>query len=309
VKGTASKTSPDGKNASTPVADAVQPAFHREVALLEPDSFQEEMARTGLQEVEVAGRMLRTGSRVRLWPRPGGDLLDGALAGRAAIIEGIDEDDSGAAHVAVIIDSDPGRDLGGARHPAHRFFFAPSELEPLDPEAGARPQRRVLVAGIGNIFLGDDGFGVAVAQRLLQRRLPEGVDAVDFGIRGMDLAYALGQDYQAAILVDALPGGGQPGVLVVMEAEQDDAEAAALEGHRMDPLAVLRLARRLGPLPGQVLIVGCKPGQISEEWSPETSMTLSKSVAAAVEQAADLVEKLAAQLVADPEAVGASNQA
>src|SRR6185369_263070 len=89
------------------------------------------------QEVMVAGRLLRPGSKVRLQPRPGGDILDGALAGRVAEIEGIDEDDTGAVHVAVILDDDPGRDLGATRHPAHRFFFAPSELEPFETDADA----------------------------------------------------------------------------------------------------------------------------------------------------------------------------
>jgi hydrogenase maturation protease len=263
---------------------------------LEPDLFLEQMARVGLQEVEVPGGTLRPGSRVRLKPRPGGDLLDCALSGRSAIVEGIDEDDAGAAHVAVIMEDDPGRDLGAARHPAHRFFFDPGELELLGQNLREAPQRRVLVAGIGNIFLGDDGFGVAVAQRLLGRQLPAGVDVIDFGIRGRDLAYALGQAYHAAILVDCVPGDGLPGSLVVLEAEQDDEEATALDGHRMDPLAVLRLARNLGPLPGQILIVGCKPEAVGADWDLETTMSLSGPVASAVEKAADLVERLAVQL-------------
>jgi hydrogenase maturation protease len=265
---------------------------------LEADLFLQEMSRGGLQEVEVAGRILRPGSRVRLNPRPGGDLLDSALAGRVAIIEGIDEDDAGVAHVAVIMEDDPGRGLGPVRHPAHRFFFAPGELEPLEPCTTATPQRRVLVAGIGNLFLGDDGFGVCVAQRLMNRALPAGVEVIDFGIRGMDLAYALGQAYHAAILVDAVPGSGHPGTLVVMEAEPDNQQESALDGHRMDPLSVLRLARRLGPLPERVLVVGCHPEEISEEWTFESAMRLSTPVAAAVEAAADLVEKLAAHLMA-----------
>ena len=295
------KKSAPGKKASPSAAEQRHPVQLREVALvLDPDLFLEEMARVGLQEIQVAGRTLRPGSRVRLKPRPGGDLLDSALAGRTAVIEAIDEDATGAAHVAVMVDDDPGRALSGSRHPAHRFFFAPGELEPLEESLQDNARRRVLVAGIGNVFLGDDGFGVAVAQRLLGRPLPEGIDIFDFGIRGMDLAYALGQAYAAAILVDTVPGSGRPGELVVMEASPDDQVPGSLDGHRMDPLAVLRLARRLGPLPDQVLFVGCKPEQFSEQWSPETVMCLSLPVAAAVGKAADLVEDLARKLVAGP---------
>ena len=284
-----------------PAPEELRLSLAEEVAqALEPDRFLEEMSRVGPQEVEVAGRILRPGSRVRLRPRPGGDLLDKALAGLAATIEAIDEDDCGSAHVAVIMEDDPGRGLGKTRHPAHRFFFAPGELEPLEESCGAEPGRRVLVAGIGNVFLGDDGFGVAVAQRLLERQLPAGVDVVDYGIRGMDLAYALGQAYHAAILLDAVPGDGHPGTLAVMEVEEDSEEAGPLDGHRMDPIAVLRLARRLGPLPGRVLVVGCQPGEIGEEWNPETAMILSTPVAAAVGKAAELVQELVARLVSDP---------
>ena len=267
---------------------------------LEQDRFLEEMTHLGLQEIEVAGRILRPGSRVRLRPRPGGDLLDKALSGLAATIDAIDEDDTGSQHVAVIMEDDPGRGLGRTRHLAHRFFFAPGELEPLEESCGALPQRRVLVAGIGNVFLGDDGFGVAVAQRLLERQPSVGVDIVDFGIRGMDLAYALGEAYHAAILVDVVLGAGPPGALVIMEADQGNEEAAPLDGHRMDPLSVLALARRLGPLPEQVFVVGCRPEEISAEWNPETALKLSWPVAAAVEKAADLVEELVAQLTSAP---------
>src|SRR5689334_8572384 len=112
---------------------------------------------------------------------------------------------------------------------------------------------RILVAGIGNIFLGDDAFGVEVAQRLARRAWPEGVRVVDFGIRGLDLAYALLDGYDAAILVDAAPRGGPPGSLYVIEpseggpAGQDEVGAGTLiEGHGMDPVKVLRLVAALG---------------------------------------------------------------
>ena len=299
MKSAPSRKNGEGKKPAAAPAELKKPAQLRKVALIQdPDFFLEELARLGPQEVEVSGQLLRPGSRVRLKPRPGGDLLDSVLAGRVAVIEAIDEDDGGAAHVAVIVEDDPGRGLSGSRHPAHRFFFAPCELEPLSESGATEAQRRVLIAGIGNIFLGDDGFGVAVAQLLSGRQLTAGVDIVDFGIRGMDLAYALGQAYHAAILVDVIPGAGVPGTLVVMEAERDEEAAPPLDGHRMDPVAVLRLARRLGPVPEMVLLVGCTPEEISAEWNPETALCLSTPVAAAVSRAADLVAGLADQLLA-----------
>lgn len=259
------------------------------------DDFFENMATSGVQEVTVAGRVLRPGDRVRLRPQKGGDILDIALAGRLAIIEGIDEDDCGAAHVAVVVEDDPGRDLGVARNPAHRFFFNPSELEPVGLTWEAA--RRVLVAGIGNIFLGDDGFGVAVAQELGRRLLPEGVQVIDFGIRGMNLAYALGGGYHAAIIVDALPRGTAPGTLCVMEPEHPVGEPAFLDSHQMNPLAVLKLAKSLGPLPPHLLVVGCEPETLSVAGDDAGSMALSATVAAAVGPAADLVLELAARLI------------
>ncbi len=116
---------------------------------------------------------------------------------------------------------------------------------------------RVLIACIGNIFLGDDGFGVEVAQRLQRRRYPEGVQVVDFGIRGLDLAYTLLEEYDTLVLVDAVPRGGQPGTLYLIEpdltqmnAEQGaQAGRAALDTHSMDPVKVLRLCQNAGRAP------------------------------------------------------------
>ena len=116
----------------------------------------------------------------------------------------------------------------------------------------------MLVAGIGNVFLGDDGFGVEVARRLGERELPAGVDVADFGIRGMDLVYALGDDYDAAIFVDAVPRGQAPGTLYVIEPEVDQNELS-LDTHGMDPVKVLRLAGELGPVPERLLVLGCEP--------------------------------------------------
>ena len=169
---------------------------------------------------------------MRLRPRAGADVFDLALADRVAVVDAIEEDMEGAVHLVVTVEDDPGRDLGAARSLGHRFFFAPTEVEPL-PDA-ARPARRVLVAGIGNVFLGDDGFGVALAGRLARHALPPGVDVADFGIRGMDLAYALGDGYDAAVLLDAAPRGEPPGTLSVIEPEIEEGEVP-IDAHGMDP--------------------------------------------------------------------------
>src|SRR5262245_23726453 len=108
---------------------------------------------------------------------------------------------------------------------------------------------RILVAGIGNIFLGDDAFGVEVAQQMAHRTLPEGVRVVDFGIHSFDLAYALLDNYDATILVDAVPRGGAPGTLYLIEPALDQLDAfdgQTLEGHDMNPVKVLQLAKTLG---------------------------------------------------------------
>ena len=262
----------------------------------EADAFLESLSRPGPQEIAVAGCRLKPGSRVRLKPRPGGDVLDSALAGRRAMIEGIEQDDRGTAHVAVILEDDPGRDLAATRHPTRRFLFATDEIEPVDENAGPSASGRVLVAGIGNIFFGDDGFGAAVAQRLAATELPPGIEVADFGIRGLDLAYALGQPYDAAILVDAMTRGRLPGHLEVIEPDADTDDAASFDSHRMDPRAVLKLARRLGGLPPQILLVGCEPsGTVDDE---SMSMSLSAPVAAAVEKAVEMVLDLAGLLLA-----------
>ena len=110
---------------------------------------------------------------------------------------------------------------------------------------------RVLVAGVGNIFLGDDAFGVEVVRELARRPLPDGVRVVDFGIRGLDLTYALLDGYEAVILVDATPRGGPPGTLYVLEVEPPApgggrGRGPPAEGHNIDPVRVLRLAAAMG---------------------------------------------------------------
>jgi hydrogenase maturation protease len=148
----------------------------------------------------------------------------------------------------------------------------------------------ILIAGIGNIFLGDDAFGSEVARRLAARNLPSGVQVVDFGIRGLDLVYALLNPHDAAILVDAMPRGGEPGTLYVLEPELPDGDACTLDIHEMNPLRVLSLARALGANLQHVRIVGCEPQSLGNV--DEGEMGLSACVSAAVDQAIVVIESL-----------------
>ncbi len=207
---------------------------------------------------------LPVGTRVKLRPRAGGDVFDLALAGRTAVVDTVETDMEGRVFVGVLVDDDPGRDLGER---GHRFFFSPQEVAPL----------RVLVAGIGNIFLGDDGFGVELAKRVSHAD----VDVADFGIRGMDLAYALA-DYDVVVFVDATPRGGAPGTLYVIE---PDLEGLPLDvdAHAMDPVKVLALAKTLGGELPQTFVLGCEP--LAEEEFTE----LSAPVRAALPEAERLL--------------------
>jgi hydrogenase maturation protease len=147
---------------------------------------------------------------------------------------------------------------------------------------------RILVAGIGNIFLGDDGFGCEVVRRLAERELPEGVEVVDFGIRGLDLAYALQDDYEVVVFVDATPRDEEPGTVYVIE----------LDTHGMDPVKVLRFARAMGAEPIRTLVVGCEPQLVPGRRAFETRayddmlLELSEPVQRAVDEAVKLVESI-----------------
>ncbi len=160
---------------------------------------------------------------------------------------------------------------------------------------------RVLIAGVGNIFLGDDAFGVEVVRVLARRPLPDGVRVVDFGIRGLDLSYALLDGYEVVILVDATPRGGQPGTVYVLEVEPPKVTEAkttdiSVEGHNLDPVRVFRLAAAMGSPVRRLLVVGCEPclaGDIEE-----MAAGLSEPVRAAVGEAIVLIELLVAELLA-----------
>jgi hydrogenase maturation protease len=150
---------------------------------------------------------------------------------------------------------------------------------------------RILVACVGNIFLGDDGFGVEVAQSLSKRQLPETVTVKDFGIRGFDLAYALLDPWDGVIIVDALPRGEAPGTLYVIEPDRSGAAEADINPHGMDPVRVLNLAASMGTISARVLVVGCEPNDFGDEL--EGRMGLSSPVQAAVEEACHTVVEMA----------------
>ena len=257
--------------------------------------------KTQVEKLTIAGVDVKVGDRVRLRPRQGGDVLDIALAGQIATVESLEQDYEGKNHVCVVLEEDPGRDLGMLRQPGHRFFFGAEEIEPL-PANEARAlsttqQARILIAGIGNIFLGDDGFGVEVAKRLSARQLPAGVRVVDFGIRGFDLAYALQDGYETTILVDACPHGQAPGTISLIEpdlSKLDDPQQGIIEAHGMNPLNVLRMAASMGGGVRKVLLIGCEPATLGGE---EGEMGLSAPVEAAVSEAVEMIVSLAEKIL------------
>ncbi len=150
----------------------------------------------------------------------------------------------------------------------------------------------ILVAGIGNIFQGDDAFGCEVAKVLAQRAPSPHVRVMDFGIRSLDLTYALMDAPELTILVDAVSRGGEPGTLYTIEPDLDDLEAAGesmVDAHAMDPVQVLRMAKTMGGRLGRVLLVGCEPADLG---GAEGRMGLTLPVTGAIEQAAAMVESL-----------------
>jgi hydrogenase maturation protease len=255
-------------------------------------------AKKPVEDLRIADVEVRPGSRVRLCPRAGGDVMDIALAGKTAVIESIEQDYEGNFHICVVVDDDPGRDIGFMRQPGHRFFFTPEEVEPLPAgENDVTMQTkapRILIAGIGNIFLGDDAFGVEVTRRLAAREWLPNVKITDFGIRGYDLAYALLDGYDTTILVDACPRGEPAGTLYVIEPDLNDLGGAeeqqsAVEAHSMNPMNVLRLATSMGGPLKRVLLVACEPATLGPE---EGQMGLSETVEAVIEDAVKLVESI-----------------
>jgi hydrogenase maturation protease len=157
---------------------------------------------------------------------------------------------------------------------------------------------QILVACVGNIFLGDDGFGVEVALRLSSRPLPKEVIVKDFGIRGFDLAYALLNPYRLVILVDACPRGGEPGNVYLIEPDPAKADISAqLEAHSMNPVRVLQTVQSMGGAMNRILIVGCEPVDLGSD--EEGKLGLSEPVAASVDEAVHLVEMLVSKVLAE----------
>src|ERR1041385_7304882 len=163
--------------------------------------------------------------------------------------------------------------------------------------------KRILIAGIGNIFLGDDAFGVEVAQRLMQRPLPPAVRVIDFGIRSYDLAYALTDGYDVVILIDAVSRGEAPGTVCLIKPDMDELPAPENgvgpelpDAHSLNPMRVLQLARSLGgELPEALVLVGCEPAVLATE-----QIGLSPLVHAAIPPAIETIESLVAELLDAP---------
>jgi hydrogenase maturation protease len=154
----------------------------------------------------------------------------------------------------------------------------------------------ILIAGVGNAWLRDDGFGGAVARRLTERELPEGVSVMDAGTGGLDLAYEVMRGYDALVILDVSCQGGTPGTLYVIEPDEESVSGSIEDGdtinpHSMDPQTVLRFVRSVGAWPGKVVVIACEPSDIEQiGWG------LSDDVAGAVDRAVDLVLEMVAEL-------------
>ena len=160
----------------------------------------------------------------------------------------------------------------------------------------------ILVAAVGNLWLGDDGFAGEVAKRLRERGVPDDVAVADFGTGGLDLAYEVMRGYDALILIDVSRQGESPGTLYVMEAGEDDVDGQIEDGqmldpHGMDPQTVLRFVKYVGGWPGRVFVVACEPEVVED-----VGFGLSESVSRVLSRAADVVLETVAELQSDPNA-------
>jgi hydrogenase maturation protease len=164
--------------------------------------------------------------------------------------------------------------------------------------------RGILIACVGNIFLGDDGFGFEVAKALSGVDMGSAVHIVDYGIRGFDLAYALLEPWQAVILVDAVARGGQAGTRYLLQPAETPSlkKDGKIDPHSMDPVRVLEMARSLGTVTAEIFIVGCEPSDFGDE--SEGRMGLSEPVAAAIPGTIHMLRDLVARLQEAPQPVG-----
>jgi hydrogenase maturation protease len=191
--------------------------------------------------------------------------------------------------------------------PRHAFQQTASELSSqtvelnfLDPPApSAERVRKILVAGIGNAWMGDDGFGSEVVKRLGEIELPHGVAVMDFGTGGLNLAYEVMRGYDALMMLDISQQGGTPGTLYVIEADVDSIDGSIEDGatinpHGMDPKTMLRFVKSIGAWPGKVVVIACEPHTVAE-----IGFQLSESVAGALEPAVQLVLETIAELQTD----------
>jgi len=175
---------------------------------------------------------------------------------------------------------------------------ADAPLVTHEVDVSQRP-KQVLIAGIGNTWQRDDGFGSEVARRLEGRDLPKGVAVIDFGTGGLDLAYQVMYGYDGLVMIDISRQGGSPGTLYVMEIDEEDVTSGvedgdALNPHAMDPETVLRFIKLTGGWPGKVVIVACEPLTVEE-----MGVGLSPVVEEAVDRAVDLVLETATELLTD----------
>ena len=164
--------------------------------------------------------------------------------------------------------------------------------------------RSILVAGVGNSWLRDDGFGGEVARRLSELRLPAGVSVMDAGTGGLDLAYEVMRGYDALVILDVSPQGGEPGTLYVMEPDEEMVPGGIEDGdvinpHAMDPQTVLRFVKSVGAWPGKVVVIACEPEQVSEMgWG--LSERVQGAVTRAVALVLDTVQELRSGALAAP---------
>ena len=160
---------------------------------------------------------------------------------------------------------------------------------------------RILIAGIGNILKGDDGFGVEVARTLAGVDLPSGVAVAEFGIRGVDLAFAITDGCETVILVDAVPSRGNPGQVSVIQPQPADLQdhSTVMQGHSLDPLSVLRWASRLAEALPEIYVVGCETVTLPPD--VEFHEGLSSPVRLAVETATTVIQKLVEEVLRSKE--------